>query len=391
MKVVARTEYFKVGMAFYFTLNVAALVFITLQSFYFQGAGAAFTYIGLLVFLALNFRQMEFGHEVSALTGFLVLMLMISSFFRILEGLSLKDFLSLVATVSMVLSMPMIYSIVLKRRQEMIFCLSAMILLHVSVLLFQAFYWSVTKEYFDILKLLSGVDSGSVGKKSVVLGGYVVPRFSGMFNEPGTYSVIIMSLVMAYYFGRDQVDKVVGLGVLSVLMTMSMFGVVLVGCFFLSMLVVKRRNINSLRVLIFGALVLTGFYFVGGVAAVTERLASHSDYGGVDFRVGMIQHFLADGNSLLVGVSIEAIPDGFVPNDAGLWFAFWYFFGLPGLLCFVAVALFSYYKSRRLDVAILVIAIFLTKIKFSNPILWFLIALVFAFTHKDRAHEKIIN
>lgn len=284
------------------------------------------------------------------------------------------DLVSNLATIIMVCASPLVYKSFQKDMQLAVRAVRAVILFHVFWLFVQAVYWAGTNEYLDMLSILIGQESSSTSRKGLTFFGQLVPRFSGLFNEPGTFSVIVMSLVIIYYAHVKKVDYTIVAGILASLVTMSLFGVLLV----LALLSVYSLGSQGRRVKAIGSsLFLFGiFSLVGGVQAVMNRFSSQSDYSGLDFRAKMIADVFGNPNALLFGYGIEQVPDYFVVNDNGLWFAFIINFGVIGILLVISMFGFVAAKARTLECVALLVLILMTKLKFTYPLFWVLLMLL---------------
>lgn len=361
------------------------LFLITLQSFYFPVVGSGLTILGLMLLLIMSLWSLQIDKEVLALVGIFVFLLGISAAIKILSGIAEEDFVSLVATLFMVISIPFVHSLLRNKTEVAIAAMKYVILVHVGILFFQVGYWLLLQEYFDLLSIIIGVDSGSISKKGLEAFGMRVPRFSGLFNEPGTFSVVVMAMTIIYYILSKKVDYVLAAAVIASLASMSMFGIVLAST--LCVVVVLTNNKYRLKIICLGLLFLILFASVGGIEAVVARFSVESEYGGVDFRAEMIRTFLDSPKNIILGMNLEEVPEFFVSNDAGLWFAFLVSYGLPGILLILTMMVFVAYKSRRWDVMFLVILLLMTKLKFTYPLFWVLYTLALVSQKKENDNK----
>lgn len=357
-----------------------SLFLITLQSFYFPVFGAVLTLIGavLIIFLPLIFREsMRLGVSDKLLVvyaGFCALLVGFTIIPRLFLGFGEKDVTSILATIIMISMFPLFYDSLKLNIDSTVRALGLVVLFHVAILFIQVGFWAVKREYLDVLNIIIGMESGSVSAKGLMIFGQRVPRFSGLFNEPGTYSVIIMSMAIVYYKLKGKIDVVVFSSSASCLATMSTFGLVLV--VLLIGVVLLTGNRNRIGVFITFAALACIFYFVGGYEAIYNRFFDGAEYSGVGFRKQMLGYFFGDLWNFLFGVSLHSLPEFYVMNDIGLWFAFVTAYGFSGFLILLATLGLVYIKERKAQSVALVMIILLAKIKFTYPFFWVLLALV---------------
>lgn len=350
---------------------------VTLQSFYLPFFGPVFVFIGfaLLVLTALEYRG--YDNDVVNYILFVYFSLFLFLIFNVLRGTyNYNDFGSITSMLVMITAMPMMVSLFKKRANKVERALFFVISIHVIFLFFQLLYWLITFEYIDFLELFVGIESRSESRKGIMAMASRVPRFCGLFNEPGTYCVTVMPLVFVYFCMRKKLDVLVILATASCLITMSMFGIVLVILFYLFVFFYSNNKITKVRLLILGGVIFVGFYMIGGVDAVLNRFSSESDYSGLDLRTMMLDFYFSSPEFLFTGVPIDSYPDYFIPNDIGLWFYFIVAYGYVGLLLVLGLLYLIYIKTGRLFLLFVVSLILLTKLKSTYPLFWILMSLL---------------
>ncbi|MGR5336196.1 hypothetical protein ACPV5I_12280 [Vibrio gigantis] len=257
---------------------------------------------------------------------------------------------------------------------EFIKAIKLVLVFHVFVILFQVVYWVLTKQYIDLFNVISGLNSGNYSKKGLIAFGLQVPRFSGFFNEPGTYSITIMSFTFLYYAAIKKIDHVIIFSTLSCLITMSGFGIILVMCFY-GILLTTSKN-NRKYVLYSTPFIFGLFLYIGGVESLINRFSKDSEYSGVGFREKMLEYFFSDINNFFHGLQIGKMPSYFVPNDLGIWFSFMTSYGVFGLLICLSVVFFVFFKTKKWEFILLVLLLFFTKMKYTYPLFWLIVGLL---------------
>jgi hypothetical protein len=361
------------------------LFLITLQSFYFPVVGSGFTFLGYFVLFYISAYKGDMKSETLFYSLISIIILCLGNFIILFNGIGFGDFKSQLSVLVMLICFPFILKLFQEYNDRMQKILQLVILCHSAILFIQVLYWGVTREYLDIILFLTDEKSGSLSKKGIMFLGERVTRFSGLFNEPGTYSVVIMSLTFIYYSQLKKINTVIVIASLSCLATMSSFAIVLVLLLiFLTVVTNKKQRINALLILSF---IFSIFLYVGGVAAIVKRFSANSEHSGLEFRTQMINYYFSDITNILMGIRILDLPEYFVPNDVGLWFSIVVSQGVMGWLFLLLTLSFVYYKVRRLDVFLILIFILITKLKFTYPLFWILLALLLTLK-KNNSDQK---
>lgn len=352
-----------------------SLLLITLQSFYFPFVGSGLTYLGL-VFLTFIFIKgsLHLDKADLLLSLFLILCVVLSHLsFHFIDYDSI-DFKSTLALCSMIVLFPVVTSVLRDCDIEVVqTVLKWVILFHVSIFLLQVIYWAFTKEYLDVLKYLTGMKSGSYSKKGIVILGEQVVRFSGLFNEPGSFSVVVMALTLPYYSLIKKLDKTIMSSIFCCLMSMSAFGIILVALLvFVDLL--SKKNL-SLRTIVVLLLPLSIFIITGGLSKFILRFSDSSDFSGSDFRENMLRHYFSGGH-YFDGIRHLDMPDYFVPNDIGVWFTIVLSYGFLGYLMIGILLVYIFFKTKSLIPILIFSIILLTKLKYTYPLIWLALALL---------------
>jgi|AZIJ01.1.fsa_nt_gi hypothetical protein len=352
--------------------SASFLIFLmTLQSFYFMGA-SILCYIGaaLLAFWGLiRFKVDKFFLLFSL---FVVTLLSIHYVGRVFfHGVDVADVKVYLSTSAMVFLLPLWQQVINSDFAILCRSVALVILIHSLAVFAQLVYWVLIGDYLDLLGLLGGEESRAVSSKALVLSGDVVPRFTGLFNEPGTYSVVVFSLVSTYCYLIRKLDFVVLLSLISIVITMSAFGIVL-SVLLLAYAFLFLGNARRLGVifLVFLATILA--VYAGVQVALVERFDSEGS--GLSFRTQMLE-FYYDKASVF-GIGVSELPAEFVINDLGLWFYLLFYYGLFGLVLILLMGAVSLLKSKNFMALFVFGLIMLTKLKFTYPLYWFVFLMI---------------
>ncbi|HAS6990567.1 TPA: hypothetical protein I7305_10525 [Vibrio parahaemolyticus] len=357
---------------------------MSLQSFYFPYIGSGLTYLGYLVpaVLCIVYRKSLSKSDVYFSASLSVTFLSVV----ILSGsgiFSLSDFKSILAAFAMVLLYPLVKSYFYFNYDNVVKALRWVITIHSFTILVQIIYWIFTREYLDYLEIIMGSESRSLSKKGIILFGERLFRFSGFFNEPGTYSVILFCLLSVYFKMIGRIDAYIGFAIFTILSTMSAFGIILSLLLLIYSSFFDDNSSISKKVksVCITFLCILPFIVLGGMDSFIERFSSDSDYSGGDFRENMIYDFFSESNFIL-GYKIHDMPEFFVPNDVGVWFSILASFGIFGFISIFIIYSYVINSDSKLSTVFLLTLIMVTKIKFTYPLMWLLIALLAISKHR---------
>jgi hypothetical protein len=102
-------------------------------------------------------------------------------------------------------------------KQKLNIALSFSILVSICTIVLQAYYIYFENYHINYLEMIMGREQrigGTAGVKGIF-------RLSGMYNEPGTYSVFMYALLFSRYLLNKKIDLVFVIGLLSTLVTLS--------------------------------------------------------------------------------------------------------------------------------------------------------------------------
>ena len=240
------------------------------------------------------------------------------------------------------------------------------LLVHVIFFLYQVGYWILMREYVDYLEPITGVSQRFYSLKGMLIHGIRVPRFCGLYNEPGTYSIYVFTLVAIKYLFDRRITKILLASVMSILLTLSLFGFLLVILFVVAVLIDMRRFKEF--ILIAMTCCIVGLFFL---PEILRRL--ESSYSGLDIRFYSLQVALYPEH-LLYGVPSSYSFD-IISNDGSVFLACIMHGGAFELLLFIFF-IYTVLRGTSLSTKIMLFAVLLTKIKVTYPMLYFYLACV---------------
>lgn len=259
--------------------------------------------------------------------------------------------------------------------------LALVIGVHVSAIGVQLLYFLFTRQYLDFLFDLTGEWQRVYSSKGLNVGIYRLPRFAGLFNEPGTYSGAMLPLFFLYRLLRGRIDTLYAAALCSVVLTMSAFG--LVGVLLcVAWEAVTQMSRRTLSISLLGIVLATVLAATVLVPAYESRFAG--DAGSLSLRAGGLAAFAAlDYREFLLGrgatADTVACPEciGLYMGTGVTWI---YYFGLIGFIAvFLLAPLLPYLgrPGRRGIFTFLFVVLLLSamKIKYVYPWLGWLLAL----------------
>jgi hypothetical protein len=346
-----------------------AIFFISLQSIYFESLGTApFPLVGSVMIALLSIRDVRHPKH---------------SLFQLIFGLFFAYFIFMEiifkGRVNATLAYPFLaftifgaFSKVSQHREMISRALTFAIAIHIIFFVSQVVIWLLTRQYIDFLEQIIGVPQSYQSAKGLIFQGTRVPRFCGLYNEPGTFSIYVFTLIAAKYLIDRKTTIISVLSALCILASFSLFGFVLVFILVLTLLYDLKRLRECIVII-----VITSVIVLFSLPEIKRRM--QADYSGIYIRKVSVN----------LALQIENIPFGIhnlqnvriVTNDGSVFLACLVHGGILELILFMLLAYNSVRKSD-LPTKLLVLAILLTKIKLTYPLLYFFLSI--AFVMKER-------
>lgn len=251
------------------------------------------------------------------------------------------------------------------------------LLIHLMSWYTQFGVWLYSGSYLDLLEPITGEAQRYLSLKGLTFGSVRMPRFTGLYNEPGTYSTyMFLLLAVQYRLTGGRFGVIEALAVISMFLSMSLFGVVLSAAYGMVVVFFNPKLLLRYKILV---IFLIMFIAILIYPDIDKRLAS--SYSGVDDRYDYISYIFERGDLLFGG----QYGGDFAVNDLGVFVYLFATYGVVGTLLFgVLVASMI---SRRIGVGcgILFMAVLATKIKLTYPLFWFFLAI---YIHNEQANKN---
>lgn len=346
--------------------SFVAIFLISLQSFYFASGGAWLCYAGALLLLPL-----AAGRRIAVEPLLIAAALLCMTTFQMLSAAGFEPKSALGALFS-VLMLSVISSAYRDRKSALLTAVSLCLLAHLGAFLVQVLWWAGTGIVMDMSGLLGFEPaSWSSTAKSLTVAGVIVPRFTGLLNEPGTYSAVVIALTIAHYALRRALTPISLAALASVAATASLGGGVLILallCAIAADLMLRRGRLGLGQATIVAAL------GAGALILLARLFEKRQALGPAEtvFHSGMVRWITAHENLSLNGMPYGALPAGFIVNDIGVWadvLVRWGVLGLAALAIYLAVVVGGVQ-------ALLMAPLLLTKLKLTYPLLFVVVATV---------------
>ncbi|WP_132042470.1 hypothetical protein [Halomonas marinisediminis] len=344
--------------------SVVAVFLISLQSFYFHTIGASLlTVFGSVLLLATGLSRIFFSPRMILFLVAVFFFFTYHSFVSIYSHSSYSPLFSFVVTVFTVCGAFFVFS---NNPRLLTDVLGLVISIHIFFYLLQVVYWFTFGEYLDFLEPVTGDTQRYSSQKGMLLDGERVPRFTGLFNEPGSYSTYLFSLAAVRFLAVRKLDRILIFALASMVLSFSLFGIVLSFLFLVfALFVVRERR----TVWFLAPLFLVAAYVI--FPEVERRLSS--DFSGLDGRFQVVDNIFILRNFLYGSLSYGEAS--FAANDTGVFLFLLSYGGIGELLVFLIVVVSVLY-SRGWIAACVLIMILSTKIKINYPMLWFVMACI---------------
>lgn len=249
----------------------------------------------------------------------------------------------------------------------------SVLIIHVAFFYCQFFYWALTGVVLDPVNSLGmGFAEKWSSSKGFFINGGLVPRFMGLYNEPGTYSTWVFGLSIPVFLqSNNNLLKLLTIG--SLVASASLYGFIF-ACVLLVYTFVYEYKIKARFICLLGFILLIIFSGVKDLIndSIIQRLFITQE--GFHFRMLAIENALnnfACGN--LCNQSAESAP-----LDIGLIFSVLSDGGIFLLLFFIFTIYFLT-GTKNFGVLFLISVLVMTKMKLTYPLFWVIILYVYIY------------
>ncbi|MDR6846143.1 hypothetical protein [Flavobacterium granuli] len=195
-------------------------------------------------------------------------------------------------------------------------------------------------------------------------------RASGLFSEPGSYSVYIYILISMKLLLTKEIDWSMLLGIISMLLSFSMTGILMVGyfvAFYFFITSYDLKKIKNLFFLFFGLLVLLYFKSAVFLGPIQDRLFNLKDDSSAEARFEGGYYYFIQNDFFYTGLGIGTISEKITASSVILGGLFE--LGIVILVIFLALQfIFAFKWSTNLMCFLIIIPVLMSNISFNQII-----------------------
>lgn len=384
----------------YTCISFVVIFLGSMQSFYFSGIELSILTIFSMIIISTS-SFFSFTLKQDLLVIWVVVLSNLLLFLFILSFIDIHSIKSAFGILISSLSSLMLITVFINRSTDLVRGIEITLQIHAAFIFAQAIWFISSGNYLDFLVNITGEEQRYISNKGIFIGGIRIPRFTGLFNEPGTYANYISALTAVLFSIQRKLTTTIYLSLASIFLTASLFGYVFVALlviiFSLSQInSIKKFAINLILYSIFGILFL--YYYLESIL-----IRFNSDYSGLEFRSDMIELLInRDAMDIFIGAGTIAdlLPDWIVVNDIGLIYYTLFSFGFAGLVFMIIIFIPIARTYNWVTIAIFGLLL-LSKIKLTYPMFWYCWAILCisniklntkaTSTHRKHSDQKIAH
>jgi len=272
--------------------------------------------------------------------------------------------------------------IFLNRRDTLVKSINIALTVFVALWFMQLIVYYSTGEYIDLLKPISGVEQRYQAYFMGSGGGPNIIRPTSVFNEPGTYAMATLPLLILSYIDKRKITKLHIFVLMSYFASLSLFAMISATLFSLIVMMQKFEfKMNKKNISIFTLFIVIAIIMGIGLKTYLEvRFVTEGNTGALDLRGNIISYWFSLSSSEIIfgqGFAQTMFPLSVV-DDTSLGFKLLYEYGIISFPLFILM----FYISWGLPVFMLFL-ILLTKISYMYYIFWFYFAALYIIHKKD--------
>ena len=371
-----------------FYLNYFLLFLITLDDIYSTSVGfAPFPIIGSFLFIIFNLSLVNFKVDKN-----IIFLIVLFSFYIIRQIFFFPElfFTPLVQFILVTLILIILLNISKLNKKFLIDALKIVITLHLIFFFYQFFYWVFVDEIIIFVNFFSNdFTSRHFGNIGLNYNGNLIPRFAGLYVEPGTYSSYIMSLLAVLIILEKKNSYLSILVCISVILSFSTMGFLLLTMYFFYFFSISLKEKKIIYILFLFILIIVSInlnIFNLQFDRIFNKHAILSNNDSIFERIQILYNYI-NYETFFFGVKKDEL---LIPVEDNTSFVTSYVIG--GFLLFLLnsiIYIFSLinYKFRYF---FLINIIFFAKLKWGYFIYWVLLSLIltsydFKFKRKYRS------
>ena len=271
-----------------------------------------------------------------------------------------------------------------RRKELLVKSIDNALILFVGVWFLQLTVYYISGEYLDFLKIFTGVEQ-RYQAYFMLPGGLDLIRPTSVFNEPGTYAMGTLPLLILSYLDKRKMTKLHLFILLSYFFSLSLFAMISASLFSLIVLTSKLKfdkKILMSKKFIFLVILLTAIILI--VQSYLDfRFNSTVNNRQLDLRANVVSQWQFSREKEIIlgqGVGQTVIPVGILA-DTSLLFKIIFEYGILSIPFFI----FIFYFSWGLP-AFFLLVILLTKMSYLYYVFWFYLAAVYIIDKEKENH-----
>jgi hypothetical protein len=350
------------------TVLAASVVCITLQAHYFSSVSLSpFPILGAFILFgyATAISKFQVSRTILFAMLFFSLLTGIFSIMAVKNGFG-SAFGQFVAYLFNYLT---VFSILLLRKNNSSILLSAFTItlkIHIAFWLIQAVYWLMTGSFLDFVEPITGDASRYSSSKGISIHGTRIPRFTGLYLEPGTYSNYLYGILVVRLLLSGKADLLGLIGCVSMFLSFSLFGAIFASSYCLIYVIEAEKKILKFLIAM-GVLLLSLRAILPVYNTILGRVLS-----GVDLERAPLIKSMLENVDPFWGLNRHLVTIAVMDNT--LYLASYIIGGLILLIPLITIHILVCAKKKG-SVKMAISLIFATKIKFSYPFLGMVLAI----------------
>jgi hypothetical protein len=246
--------------------------------------------------------------------------------------------------------------------------LKIILIIHLTFFFIQYLSFTILNTKIDFLYNITGEVQRTGATKLKDFSNSI--RASGLFSEPGSYSVYIYILISMKLLLTKKVDWSMLAGIMSMLLSFSMTGILMVGYFIIFYLLITSydsKKIKNLFFLLFGLSML--FYFKSSVflGPIQDRLLNLKDDSSAEARFEGGYNYFIQNDFFYTGLGIGTISEKITASSVILGGLFE--LGIILLVLFILLQfIYSFKWSTNFMYFLIIIPVLMSNISFNQII-----------------------
>lgn len=246
--------------------------------------------------------------------------------------------------------------------------LKIILIIHLAFFFIQYLSFTIFKTKIDFLYNITGEIQRTGATKLKDFSNSI--RASGLFSEPGSYSVYIYILVSMKLLLTKKIDWVMLVGIISMLLSFSMTGILMVGYFVVFYVFITSydlKKIKNLFFLFFGLSLLLYFKYAVFLGPIQDRLLNLKDDSSAEARFEGGYDYFIQNDFFYTGLGIGTISEKITASSVILGGLFE--LGIVLLVIFVVLQFIYAFKwSTNFMYFLILIPVLMSNISFNQII-----------------------